>query len=224
MGENAAKWIGIAPDKIAYWPAGPDSIQFSIHHSQNTREQFDRAELILFSSHCGVHSYYQPEMVHYWQAKNHFVIVHPECQNKVVTAANAWGSTAFIWDFVTQDRANTKRYAIATENHMVQNLKEHCARIGIDVVNVADTPVNLLYSGRGCGCATMSRNDPPHLVALLDLLRQDKQMDYNHVLPGDVVNEASGQRQRLNPEQQRWICENARKAMENMIRIVESEN
>ena len=37
----------------------------------------------------------------------------------------------------------------------------------------------------GCGCATMSRNDPPHLVAILDLLRRGAAPDLNRVLPGD---------------------------------------
>ena len=49
----------------------------------------------------------------------------------------------------------------------------------------------------GCGCATMSRNDPPHLVAILDLLRKGTPPDLNHVLPGDAVNEITGTRERL---------------------------
>lgn len=219
MGENAAKWVGITPDKIAYWPAGHESAQFSLDQSAETRKQFDNAELILFSSHCGVHSYYQPEMVQYWQDKKYFVIAHPECRKKVVDIADAWGSTAFIWDYVIHDRAQTKQYAIATENHMVSNLKQQAAQLGIEVVNVADTPINTLFSGRGCGCATMSRNDPPHLVALLDLLRQGKQMDYNKVLMGDVVNETTGLRQRFSPEKQQQLIAHARRAMENMISI-----
>jgi quinolinate synthase len=67
----------------------------------------------------------------------------------------------------------------------------------------------------------MSRNDPPHLVALVDLLRQGKTMNYNRVQSGDVVNEFTGSRQRLNEEQQAWIRDNAKKALQKMIEITE---
>jgi quinolinate synthase len=65
----------------------------------------------------------------------------------------------------------------------------------------------------------MSRNDPPHLVAVLDLLRQGKVPAFNLVKPGDVVNEFLGSRERLNPESQRWITVNAKAALEKMISI-----
>jgi quinolinate synthase len=67
----------------------------------------------------------------------------------------------------------------------------------------------------------MSRNDPPHLVALLDLLRQGKDLNYNIVKAGDVVNEFTGSRQRLSDIEQSWVIENARKALEKMIEITE---
>ena len=120
------------------------------------------------------------------------------------------------------DRAGTKHYAIGTENHMVENLKQHCKSLGIQVVNLAEAPKPDQEKGIGCGCATMSRNDPPHLVGLLDLLREGKTMDYNRVQSGDVVNEFSGSRQRLDPKEQEWIKDNAKKALQKMIEITES--
>ena len=68
----------------------------------------------------------------------------------------------------------------------------------------------------------MSRNDPPHLVALLDLLRQGKSLGYNIVKAGDVVNEFTGIRQRLDHQDQQWVIDNARKALEKMIEITEA--
>ena len=44
----------------------------------------------------------------------------------------------------------------------------------------------------------MSRNDPPHLAGMLDLLRRGEAPEINRVLPGDVVDEASGVRERLD--------------------------
>ncbi len=221
MGQNAAHDLGIAPDDIAYWPAGQAAINYRLDaQDEATLKRFNRSRLILFSSLCGVHDYYRGEMVDYWKNEGFYTIAHPECRPEVIQAAHAHGSTAFIMDCVLKDRAKTKHYAVATENHMVKNLKEIGERMGITVVNISDSRIpgqpNL-----GCGCATMARNDPPHLVAVLDLLRQGKSVEANRVLPGDVVNEGSGVRQRLSPEGQAWLVKNARAALERMIEITE---
>lgn len=221
MGENVAEWVGIPSDKIAYWPAGVASQQYRLaEQDAQTQHRFDQAELILFSSHCGVHTFYQPEMVRYWQTQGYHVIAHPECRRSVVSLADSAGSTAFIWQQVMEDQAGVKKYAIATENHMVENLRQAAAAKGITVVNVGQAALGGV-PGMGCGCATMSRNDPPHLVALLDLLRQGKDLDFNRVQPGDVVNEFTGQRQRLSHSEQQQLIQHAKSALENMIRITE---
>ena len=222
MGENVAGWLGIPPEKIAYWPGGVEAMQFRLaEQDSEMQKRFDEAQLILFSSECGVHSYYQPAMVHYWQALGYHVTVHPECKKIVVDCADTAGSTAFIWDHVINDRAGTKKYAIGTENHFVENLQQACKPKGIEVINIGAAKLGKIQ-GAGCGCATMARNDPPHLVALLDLLRQGKELTYNEVKPGDVVNEFTGQRQRLDSAEQEALVNNARRAMENMVRITES--
>lgn len=221
MGENVAAWVGIKPDEIAYWPGGHLGATFNLYQqSEKELQRFDRAKLILFSSHCGVHSYYQPDMVHHWQAQGYHVVVHPECRKIVVDAADSWGSTAFIWDQVFHDRAKTGKYAIATENHMVENVKLACLKKGIAVVNVGDAVINGIKQS-GCGCATMSRNDPPHLVAVLDLLAKGKIPAENVVQPGDMVNEFTGIRQRLDEKEQHLLVADARRALENMIRITQ---
>ncbi len=222
MGENVAYWLGI--QNIAYWPSGTKGAQYTLDaQDAKTLKQFDNAELILFASECTVHTRYNAAMCAYWDTKSYTTVVHPECKNSVIRAAQYAGSTAFIWDLVTKDRARTKRYAIGTENHMVENLKQHAKKLGIQVVNLAEAPITNNPSHVGCGCATMSRNDPPHLVALLDLLRLGKNMPYNEVKAGDVVNEVTGIRQRLSAEDQAWVIENAKKALQNMIRITEAQ-
>lgn len=221
MGENVAAWLSIPKEKIAYWPAGNAAINFCLaDQPQSVIQQFDNAQLILFGSECGVHSYYQPEMVHYWQQQGYHVLVHPECRHEVVKIADGYGSTAFLWDTVFNDRAKVGKYAIGTENHMVKNLSEVCREKHISVINLSDIP-HAKYKKRGCGCATMARNDPPHLVAVLDLLRQGKVPPFNLVKPGDVVDEFLGTRERLDIAGQQWIVANAKKALERMIHITE---
>ncbi|STX50817.1 quinolinate synthase [Legionella busanensis] len=221
MGENVAYWLGIK--NIAYWPGGTAGAQYSLlNQDKDTLDQFDKAELILFASHCAVHTHYTPTMCDYWHALGYTTVVHPECRNDVIRVAQHAGSTAFIWDLVVNDRAGTKHYAIGTENHMVENVKQYCQALGINVVNLAEAPLNENEKTLGCGCATMSRNDPPHLVALIDLLRQGKTMPYNEVKAGDMVNEFTGVRQRLEVKDQQWVIENAKKALQKMIEITES--
>lgn len=220
MGENVAYWLGIK--NLAYWPGGTAGAQYSLAaQDKKTLKQFDDAELILFASQCAVHTHYQPEMCEYWHSKGYTTIVHPECRNSVIRVAQHAGSTAFIWDYVVNDRAKTKHYAIGTENHMVMNLKQHCKSLGIEVVNLAEAPKAADEKGIGCGCATMSRNDPPHLVALVDLLRQGKTMSYNEINAGDVVNEFTGSRHRLPATDQQWVIDNAKKSLQMMIDITE---
>ncbi|MFM9215277.1 quinolinate synthase NadA [Legionella pneumophila] len=220
MGENVAYWLGIK--NLAYWPGGTAGANYSLPaQDKKTLKQFDKAELILFASQCAVHTHYQPEMCDYWKSQGYTTIVHPECRNDVIKVADYSGSTAFIWDLVVHDKAGTKSYAIGTENHMVENLKQYCKGLGIRVVNLAEAPQKDTEKGVGCGCATMSRNDPPHLVALLDLLRQGKSMPYNEVKAGDVVNEFTGTRNRLPVNDQQWVINNAKKALEMMINITE---
>lgn len=221
MGENVASWLDIPKEKIAYWPAGQAAVNFCLEkQTPKALAHFDQAQLILFASECGVHSYYQPEMVRYWQQQAYFVAVHPECRHNVLSIADGHGSTAYLWDLVSQDRAGTGKYAIGTEQHMVKNLREMAQEKNIQVVNLSEIP-EAGFKKRGCGCATMSRNDPPHLVAILDLLRRGKAPEFNLVKPGDVVHEFVGTRERLNPDRQQWIVKNAKKALQLMIDITE---
>lgn len=221
MGENVAYWLGI--QSLAYWPGGTEGAHYALDaQDAQTLATFDKAELILFGSECAVHTHYQPSMCDYWHQQGYTTVVHPECRNSVIRQAQYSGSTAFIWDHVVHDRAGTKRYAIGTENHMVENVKQYCKALSIEVVNLADIPADNGEKTQGCGCATMSRNDPPHLVGLLDLLRQGKPMPYNEVKAGDMVNEFTGSRQRLNEADQIKLIADAKNALENMIQITET--
>jgi quinolinate synthase len=148
------------------------------------------------------------------------VIVHPECPKVVVDVADGAGSTKYLWDAVMQAQPGD-RLAIGTEGHFVRNAKEQGQLRGVEIVNLADVPSDE-FASLGCGCATMSRNDPPHLVAILDLLRRGSPPDLNRVEPGDVVNELTGERHRLSAKEQGAIVENAKAALTRMIEITKA--
>jgi len=121
MGENVAQWLNIKD--LAYWPKGTEGAQYQLEaQDAKTIQQFDKAQLILFASECTVHTTYLASQCEYWKKQNYHVVCHPECTNQVMNASDSMGSTAFIWDQVLHDRAKTKHYAVATENHMVNYL------------------------------------------------------------------------------------------------------
>ena len=218
LGEVVAGWAGLKGSDLYLWGGGEDGMrQTFATMSAAERSRCDAARMILWGSYCGVHTVFKPEHVSYWQQRGYRVLAHPECPKPVVDVADGAGSTKYLWGEVMRAPAGSK-LAIATEGHFVRNAIEQGGLRGVDVVNVADVPAPELRS-IGCGCATMSRNDPPHLVAILDLLREGRAPDLNRVLPGDVVGETSGRRERLAPADRATLVRDARSALERMIAI-----
>jgi quinolinate synthase len=221
LGEVVAGWSGIPPDALFQWPGGVLGSQQSIAAmAAGERERLDRARMVLWGGFCGVHTVFTPAQVAYWRQRGYRVLVHPECPKIVVDAADGAGSTSYLWKAMTDAKPGDK-LAIATEGHFVRNAREQGARRGVEVVNMADVPRDQPGTSMGCGCATMSRNDPPHLVAILDLLRKGAPPDLNRVLPGDSVNEISGTRERLPVAEREQLVRDARRALEQMIAITE---
>ena len=221
LGENSGRQVGIPPERMFQWPGGwagartsPDDL------SAADLERLDSAELILWGSYCGVHMVFEPRHIDYWRDRGYQIHVHPECTHEIVSMADGSGSTAYLWRVVSEAKRGDK-IAIATEGHFVRNAIDLAGKKGVDIVNLADVP-DPAFPSMGCGCATMSRNDPPHLVALLDLLKQGRAPELNQVLAGDMVDEASGWRERLDPASRAQIALDARKALEAMIRLTEA--
>ena len=214
LGENVARAAGVPDDDVFVWERGPAAAAATLR-TKGEHTRLDRARMILWGGFCGVHTAFRPEQVDHWKHAGYRVLVHPECPRDVVECAHGSGSTKYLWTEVMKAPAGS-RLAIATEGHFVRNAREQGALRGVEVVNVADVPG---ATSMGCGCATMSRNDPPHLVAILDLLRRGKAPDLNHVLPGDVVNEATGARERLDEPERAALVRDARVALERMIEI-----
>jgi quinolinate synthase len=180
----------------------------------------DRAQMILWGSFCGVHTVFKPEHVRWWKERGWRVLVHPESPLEVVQAADGSGSTDYLWKTIMAAPRGSK-LAIGTEGHFVRNAREQGKLRGIEVMHLADIP-DASFASAGCGCATMSRNDPPHLAGMLDLLRKGTPPDINRVLAGDVIDELTGARDRLSDAERTELVRDSRLALERMIEIVES--
>jgi len=215
LGRNTAAKLGM---DIASLVTLPNPLYEGIDWNINTIPDIDKAEMLLWGGYCGVHTIFTPQQVAHWKEKGWRVIVHPESRFEVVQVADGSGSTAYLWNEVMSSPAGTK-FAIGTEGHFVRNLKEQAATIGIEVVHLAEEDIS---SAKGCGCATMSRNDPPHLAGMLDLLRKGEAPDLNRVLAGDTVDEATAKRERLTGDERDTMVADAKLALERMIEITEA--
>jgi len=223
LGENVAAWSGLGRDALFQWGSGAEGARARIADlAPPDRDRLDAARMILWGSFCGVHTVFRPEQVAHWKARGWRVLVHPESPRDVVAAADGAGSTKYLWEAVMRAERGD-RLAIGTEGHFVRNAREQARLRGVEVVHLADVPGEGSAS-RGCGCATMSRNDPPHLVAILDLLRRGTPPDLNRVLPGDVVNELTGERHRLSEREQSALAKHAKAALQRMIDVTKGDS
>ena len=223
LGRNTAHKVGIAPARVVALP-DPEVWRQDLRIDDTTIEggldALDRAEMILWGSFCGVHTVFTPEHVSWWKERGWRVLVHPESKLEVVQAADGSGSTDYLWKAVMAAQPGDK-LVIGTEGHFVRNAREQGAQRGVEIVHLADIPEEG-FSSAGCGCATMSRNDPPHLAGMLDLLRKGTPPDINRVLAGDAVDEVTASRDRLDDTERAELVEHAKASLERMIEVVEA--
>jgi quinolinate synthase len=223
LGRNTAAKLGMDLSRVVALP-DPQVWQTRLKVDDSTvaggLEALDRAEMILWGSFCGVHTVFKKEHVQWWKARGWRVLVHPESALEVVQAADGSGSTDYLWKAIMSAPRGSK-LAIGTEGHFVRNAHDQAMLRGVEVVHLSDIP-DESFASAGCGCATMSRNDPPHLAGMLDLLRQGKPPDINRVLAGDVVDETTAERDRLSDAERKELVRDARLALERMIEITEA--
>lgn len=218
LGRNTASKLGMDLSKLVLFP---NPLYEGIDWDVNDVSGVDDCEMMLWGGFCGVHTVFTPEQVLWWKEKNWRVIIHPESTLETVQLADGSGSTAYLWNEVMNSSAGSK-FAVGTEGHFVRNLKEQAALRGIEVMHLADIDDGSMEVAGGCGCATMSRNDPPHLAGMLDLLRKGEGPDLNRVLAGDTIDEQTAERDRLSNEAREVLVKDARAALERMIDITEA--
>ena len=219
LGRNTAAKLGIPDEHIVTLPH-PSNMpaDWTLRDVSGGLERLDAATLILWGGFCGVHTVFEVEQVAWWKDKGWNVHVHPESTREVVQAADGSGSTNYLWNVVSQAPQGAK-LAIGTEGHFVQNAIERGRQRGVEVRHLADIPG---VAAAGCGCATMSRNDPPHLAGMLDLLRRGEAPDINRVLPGDMIDESTGLRTRISQAEQDTLVRDATRALQRMINVTEA--
>lgn len=217
LGRNTASKLGMDLEKLVTFP---NTIFEGTGWSLDSVEGIDDCELMLWGGYCGVHTVFTDAQVSWWKERGWRVLVHPEAPLEVVQIADGSGSTAYLWNEVMQAPAGSK-IAVGTEGHFVRNLQEQASLRGVKVMHLAEAKIGEAKIS-GCGCATMSRNDPPHLAGMLDLLRMGNPPDLNRVLAGDTIDEHTAERDRLSDEDRITLIHDAKKSLERMIEITES--
>jgi quinolinate synthase len=222
LGINTAHRLGMDPARLAVLP-DPQTFRGAFRVDDATvaggLAALDAAEMVLWGSYCGVHTIFGAEHVRWWRSRGYRVLVHPESPLEAVLEADGSGSTAYLWDAVMAAAPGDK-LVIGTEGHFVRNAAEQGRQRGVEIHHLTDIPDQRLATA-GCGCATMSRNDPPHLAGMVDLLRRGTPPDLNRVLAGDAVDERTGARDRLDASERAELVRDARVSLERMIEITE---
>ena len=116
LGRNTGNRLGVPPEEMIVWnPHKP--------LGGNRPEQIKTAKIILWDGYCLVHTRFKCD--HIQKMRTRFpeakVIVHPECTQEVVAAADAVGSTGAIVKYVAQAPAGST-IIIGTEIHLIQRL------------------------------------------------------------------------------------------------------
>jgi quinolinate synthase len=220
LGRNTAVKLGMDLTKLVTFP---NPLYEGIDWKIEELTGIDEAQMFLWGGFCGVHTVFTKEQVEWWKNRGWRVLIHPESQMEAVLGADGSGSTSYLWNEVMNSPPRSK-FAVGTEGHFVRNLKEQAATKDIEVKHLAEATLDHddedLTIG-GCGCATMSRNDPPHLAGMLDLLRKGEPPDLNRVFAGDTVDETTAKRERLVGEDRAIMVSDAKLALERMIKITE---
>ncbi len=167
LGRNTAVLqLGLSLDDCAVWNPWKEN-------GGLTDAQIKRARILLWRGHCSVHGRFTVDSVNEVRARipGVKVLVHPECQYEVVSAADVVGSTESIIKTVAQSPAGSK-WAVGTELNLVRRL----------AANNPDKEIVFLDK-TVCYCSTMNRIDLPHLVWVMESLVQGRLLNQITVEP-----------------------------------------
>jgi quinolinate synthase len=164
LGRNTALAYGIASEQMFVWnPKDPMA-------SDTADEEIERAKIILWKGYCTTHMRFSLPQIEKARAEypGIEVMVHPECRQEVVAAADLYGSTEYIIEQIEKAPAGSQ-WAVATEINLVKRLaQEHPEQL----IFCLDPIV--------CPCSTMYRIHPAYLAWVLEGL-----------VEGEVINQVS---------------------------------
>lgn len=117
LGRNTANAYGFSDEDIVQWD--PKLPMGGLEPAQ-----IERAKVILWKGYCHVHTRFTPDMIAKARAEHEGIkiIVHPECTEDTVAAADYSGSTGFIQDYVLNRMKPGDKVAIGTEVNMIHRL------------------------------------------------------------------------------------------------------
>ena len=167
LGRNTAVLqLGLSLDDCAVWNPWKEN-------GGLTDAQIKRARVLLWRGHCSVHGRFTLDSVNEVRARipGVKVLVHPECQHEVVSAADVIGSTESIIKTVAESPAGSK-WAVGTELNLVRRF----------AANNPDKEIVFLDK-TVCYCSTMNRIDLPHLVWVMESLVQGRLLNQITVDP-----------------------------------------
>ena len=167
LGRNTAVLqLGLSLDDCAVWNPWKEN-------GGLTDAEIKRARVLLWRGHCSVHGRFTIDSVNEVRERipGVKVLVHPECQHDVVSAADVIGSTESIIKTVAQSHSGSK-WAVGTELNLVRRL-------------AADNPDKeiVFLDKTVCYCSTMNRIDLPHLVWVMESLVQGRLLNQITVDP-----------------------------------------
>jgi quinolinate synthase len=188
--ERAMKWAFEKGEKILFLPdqhLGRNTAVLKLGLSLNdcviwnpwknngglSEDQIRKAKVILWRGHCSVHGRFSVENIKDARSKlpDVKILVHPECQHEVVSAADVVGSTEMIIQTIKQAPAGSS-WAIGTELNLVQRLANE------------NPDKNVIFLDKTiCYCSTMNRIDLPHLVWAMESLVNGKVVNQISVSP-----------------------------------------
>ena len=172
LGRNAAKQLGIdVRTQSAVWnPRKP--------LGGLTVEQIQRSKVLLWQGHCSVHVRFTTKQIEKARAEypGVRVVVHPECPEPVVDAADAFGSTEQIIRYVKEGPPGV--YAVGTEINLVHRLADDVRAEGKQVFCL--DPVV-------CPCSTMYRIHPAYLAWVTEALVEGRVV--NRIQVDDATRE-----------------------------------
>jgi quinolinate synthase len=160
LGRYTGATLGIPLESMVVWDPSKES-------GGLTREDLERARVILWKGCCSVHTKFLLRHVHERRREDPGVriLVHPEVPYEVARAADEVGSTEHIIR-VLAEAPEGSRWAVGTEYHLVNRLARRYPNKKISIL-----------SKDFCLCATMYRISPQNLLWTLDSL-----------IDGEVVN------------------------------------
>ncbi len=149
LGRNSGNALGLARDEMIVWSPGKPL-------GGNSAGSIRRSRLILWDGFCHVHTKFTPE--HIADARKRLpgakIIVHPECPEEVVNAADASGSTDQMVKYVKAAPSGSV-IVIGTEIHLVERL-------------AAEIPEKTILPLFRSMCPNMFKISPEKLLAVLE--------------------------------------------------------